>query len=119
MFPGQPGLPGNTEPVPVIAPFRPRGEPLHSCLMALRTIVLDLLAVGVLLSLFSIVLFVMFGVATGLLTVVHARRQRRRLAARIWPLPGLPASKDLAEIDEALERIMSEESAALPGTLPG
>jgi hypothetical protein len=87
--------------------------------MALRTIALDLLAVGVLLSLFSIVLFVMFGVATGLLTVARARRQRRRLAARIGPLPGLPASKDLAEIDEALERIMSEEYAALPRSLPG
>jgi hypothetical protein len=92
---------------------------MHSCLMALRTIALDLLAIGVLLSLFSIVLFVMFGVAAALLTVARARRQRRRFAASIGPLPGLPASKDLAVIDEALERIMSEEYAALPGSFPG
>jgi hypothetical protein len=112
-------FPGITEPEPVIAPFRRRGDARHPHLMALRTIALDLSAVGVLLSLISIILFVAFGVAISLLTVARARRQLRRLTARIGPSPGLFASKDLAEIDEALERIMSEECAALPAASLG
>jgi hypothetical protein len=87
--------------------------------MSLRMAALDLLAVGVVLSLISIVLFVMFGAVISLLTVASARRQLRRCAGHLDRLPGLSGSKDLAEIDAALERIMSEEGGALPGRVPG
>jgi hypothetical protein len=87
--------------------------------MSLRMVALDLLAVGVLLSLISIVLFALIGTAIGLLTVARARRQLRRCAGHLGLLPGFSGSEDLAEIDEALERIMSEECRALPGRLSG
>jgi hypothetical protein len=87
--------------------------------MSLRTVALDLVVVGVLLSLISIVLFILLGGAISLLTVARARRQHGRHVGQIGQPPGLPASEDLAEIDEALERIMSEERAAVVGRLPG
>jgi hypothetical protein len=87
--------------------------------MSLRMVALELLAVGAVLSLISIVLFVMFGAAISLLTVVRARHQLRRCAGQLDRLPGLSGSKDLAEIDAALERIMSEERGVLPGRVPG
>jgi hypothetical protein len=79
--------------------------------MSLRTVALDLMAVGVLLSLLTIVLFVVFGAVISLLTLARARSQHGRHTGQ---LPGLFGSEDLAEIDVALERIMSEESGALP-----
>jgi len=78
--------------------------------MVLRTAALDLWAAAVLLSLASIVLASVSWAAVCLLTVAHARRQLRRRARCPSRLPGL--SKDLAEIDEALERILSEERGA-------
>lgn len=104
----------STEPEPVIVPFRRPGDARHACLMALRTIAMDLSAAGVLLSLISIVLFAMFGVAISLLTVARGRRRtsQGRGHSGIWP--GF-ADEELAAIDEDLERITLEERAALPG----
>ena len=89
--------------------------------MSFRAVALDLLAVGAVMSLVSIVLFLMFGAAISLLTVARARRQllRSASASARGQLPGFLSSKDIAEIDEALERIMSEECRALPGGTPG
>jgi hypothetical protein len=85
--------------------------------MVLRTVALDLWAAAVLLSLASIVLAGMSWAAVCLLTMTRARRQFRRRARCPSRLPGV--SEDLAEIDEALERILSEERGALPGSLAG
>lgn len=85
--------------------------------MVLRTVAVDLWAAAVLLSLASIVLAAVFWAAVCLLTVARARRQLRRRARCPSPLPGM--SGDLAEIDEALDGIMSEERGALPSSSPG
>jgi hypothetical protein len=85
--------------------------------MSLRNIALDVLAVGVLLSLLSIVLFALLAGAASLTTVARARHQSRRHASHIGQIPGL-SGRDLAEIDEALERIMSEECGALAKSIP-
>jgi hypothetical protein len=79
--------------------------------MMLRTVALDLWAAGVLLSLASIVLAAVSWAVVCLLTLARARRQLRQRAR----CPGM--SGDLAEIDEALERILSEERGVLPGSL--
>lgn len=91
----------------------------HAYFMSLRMVASDLLAVLVLLSLISIVLFVVFGAAMGLLTVARAKRQLGRDAGRLDKLPGLSGSRDLIEIDASLERIMAEECGALASRLPG
>lgn len=87
--------------------------------MALRMVVSDLLAVLVVLSLISIVLFVVFGAAMGLLTVARAKRQLRRDTGRLDKLPGFSGSRDLLEIDASLERIMAEERGPLASRLLG
>jgi hypothetical protein len=78
--------------------------------MVLRTVALDLWAAGVVLSLASILLASASWAAVCLLTLARARRQLRMRARYPGPLPGM--SEDLAEIDEALERILSEERGA-------
>jgi hypothetical protein len=78
--------------------------------MVFRTVAFDLLAAGVALSLASIVLASASWAAVSLLTLARARRQLRMRARYPGPLPGM--SEDLAEIDEALERILSEERGA-------
>jgi hypothetical protein len=87
--------------------------------MSFGMVALDLLAVGAVLSLISIVLFILFGIAISLLTVARARHKFRRCAGHLERLPGLSGSDELAEIDAALERIMSEERGALPSRVPG
>jgi len=82
----------------------------HASLMFFRTVALDLWAAGVVLSLASIVLAGASWAAVCLLTVARARRQLRRRARYPGLLPGM--SEGLAEIDEALERILSEERGA-------
>ncbi len=83
--------------------------------MVFRAVVLDLLAAGVLLSLASIAVFGVSWAAVCLLTLARARRQLRRAKPRS-PLPFMSA--DLAEIDEALERILRQERGVLPSSLP-
>jgi hypothetical protein len=80
--------------------------------MVFRTVAADLWAAAVLLSLASIVLAAVSWAAVCLLTVARARRQLRQRARCPSPLPG--TSDGLAEIDEALERILSEEGGVLP-----
>jgi hypothetical protein len=87
--------------------------------VSLRAVALDALAVGILLSLLSIVLFFLLASVTSLTTVARARRQLRQHARKIGEIPGLSDRADLVGIDEALERVMSEESGALARILPG
>ena len=82
--------------------------------MVLRTVALDVWAAGVLLSLASIAVFAVSWAAVCLFTLGRARRQLRRAKSPSL-LPGM--STDLAEIDEALERILSEERGVLPSSL--
>lgn len=86
--------------------------------MPLRMVASDVLAVLVLLSLISIVLFVVAGAAIGLLTVARATRQLRRGTGRLGKLEGFAGNQDLIDIDASLERIMAEERGALAGRLP-
>jgi hypothetical protein len=109
----------STESEPVLSPFRSTWHFPHAYFMSLRMIVSDLLAVLVVMSLTSIVLFVGFGAAMGLLTVARAKRQLRRDPGRLDELPGFSGSRDLIEIDASLERIMAEECGALASRLPG
>ena len=78
--------------------------------MTLSRVALDLWTASVVLSLAGIVLAAVSWAAVCLYTVARARRQLRQRARRPRPLPGM--SGDLAEIDEALEGILSEERAA-------
>ena len=82
--------------------------------MLLGRLALDLWMAGVVLSLATIGLFGVFGAVASLLTVTRAERQARRprslgQLARWYPVT------ELAEIDEALDRIFAEEHGALPG----
>jgi hypothetical protein len=106
-LPGKYGVCARDRPVPAGGPGP------HAGLMALRTAALDLWVAGVLLSLASIVLAGVSWAAVCLLTLARARRQLRQQARCLSALPGM--SGDLAEIDEALERILSEERGTLPG----
>jgi polyferredoxin len=92
---------------------------LDPYLMMLRTVALDLWAAAVLLSLAGIGLFIVFWTAMCLLTVVRARHQLLRQARHLGELSRSYPVRELAEIDEALERILGEERAALPGQRPG
>ncbi len=103
----------------MLSPFRAAWLGPHAYFMSLRAVAFDLLAVLVLLSLISIVLFVVFGATIGLLTVARAKREVRRCAGHLDTLPGFPGGKDLIEIDASLERIMADECGALAGRPPG
>jgi hypothetical protein len=81
--------------------------------MSLRVVALDVLAVSVLLSLLCIVLFILLAAATSLMTLAHARRQLRQHGCQTGRFPGLSDSQDLADINEALERVMNEEGGVL------
>jgi hypothetical protein len=106
------GLPGKYGACARDRPVSAGGPGPHAGLMALRTVALDLWVAGVLLSLASIVLASVSWAAVCLRTLARARRQLRQQARCLSALPGM--SGDLAEIDEALERILSEERGALP-----
>lgn len=103
----------------MLSPFQTARLSPHASFMSFRMVASDLLAVLVLLSLISIVLFVVIGAAVGLLTLARAERQLRRRTGHLCKLPGFSGSKDMIEIDASLERIMAEERAAVPGLLPG
>lgn len=119
MVTGLSGMAVITELERVIVPFRWRSRAEHPCHMSLRTVVQDLMAVGVLLSLISIIVFILFGAVISLLTVVRAGRRNGRRASHLDQLAGWSSRQDLAEIDEALERVMGEECGVLVGDLPG
>jgi len=82
--------------------------------MALGRLALDLWMAGVVLSLVSIGVFGVFGAAAALLTVARARRQDRR-PRDLGQLSRWYPATELADIDEALDRILAEEHGALAG----
>jgi hypothetical protein len=87
--------------------------------MMLGKVVLDLVMAGVVLSLISIALFFVFGAGVSLLTVADARRRSRRRSGQLDQLShGCPVD-ELAEIDEALDRVLAEERGVLRGSRGG
>jgi hypothetical protein len=85
----------------------------------LGKVALEAWMAGVVLSLISIGLFMVLGAGVSLLTVARATRRARRRPPHLGQLSRWYSVSELAEIDEALDRILAEEHAALPGRLPG
>jgi hypothetical protein len=95
----------NTGRGPVIAPFRPRPPQTHDDLVILGRVALDLVMVGVVLSLISVGVFIAAGAAVAAATLLRARSRalRRRRQLSELNLTGID------EIDEALDRILAQE----------
>jgi hypothetical protein len=74
---------------------------------------IDLWMAGVVLSLAGIGLFAVLGTVVSLLTAARSRRQARR-PRDLGQLPQWYPEAELAAIDEALDRILTEEHGALP-----
>lgn len=85
-------------------------------MMTLGKVALDLFMTGVVLSLMSIALFFVFGAGVSLLTVAGARRRARQRSCRLDQLSHGCSVDELAEIDEALDRVLAEEQRVLPGS---
>jgi hypothetical protein len=70
------------------------------------------------LSVLATGIFVLAWAFVSMLTVAGARHRTRRQSRRLAQLPDLYSMTEVADIDEALERILAEEHGALPGRLP-
>jgi hypothetical protein len=83
--------------------------------MTAGKIALDLWMGGVVLSLISIGLLAVLGSWVCLLTVLGAKSRARKQALHLGELSQWYSVSELAEIDEKLELILSEERGRLPG----
>ncbi len=81
--------------------------------MVLGRLALDLWMAGVVLSLASIGLFGISGAVVSMLTVTRARRQARR-PRELGELACWYSVAELAEIDEMLDGILTDEHGAPP-----
>jgi len=88
----------------VIAPFRPERPQTHHDLMIGR-VALDLVMVGVVLSLVSIGVFIATGAAVAVRTLFRARSSALRRHRQLSELN----LTGMDEIDEALDRILAQE----------
>jgi hypothetical protein len=86
--------------------------------MTAARILLDAWLALVSLSLAGVTGIVLAYVLVSVATLVAAARRTSGQAARLAPLAGRLGENDLADIDEALERILAEEGGSLHG-LPG
>lgn len=82
---------------------------IHASPMTAGKIALDLWMGGVVLSLISIGLLAVLGTWVCLLTVMGARSRARKQALHLGQLSPWYSVSELAEIDEKLELILSEE----------
>lgn len=82
-------------------------------------VVVQAWALVVVLSMIGIGFFFVLWAGVSLLTLAGARRGRRQLSDQLLELARGGAADDLAEIDEALERILAEEHGAIPGWRSG
>lgn len=82
--------------------------------MGIGRAVLDAWAIGVVLSLISIGLFFVAWAGVAVLTVARDRRRARRRRAELGVLRHWYPEGDLAQLDQALERILAEEHGTLP-----
>ncbi len=78
-------------------------------------LLLDIWLVLVVLSLAGIAGISLSWMLISMATLTAEARRDRRRPARLGSLRGRLAESDLADIDEALERIMAEEHGPLPG----
>jgi Flp pilus assembly protein TadB len=87
--------------------------------MTVGRVALDLWMAAVVVSVISVGFVVVAWAWVSLLTVADARHRARRRSRQLGQLPDLDRVTELAEIDEALERILAGDHAALHGRLPG
>jgi hypothetical protein len=78
-------------------------------------LLLDIWLVLVVLSLAAIAGISISWMLITMATLAGAARRQRRKPARLGSLRGRLGESDLADIDEALERITAQEHGALPG----
>jgi hypothetical protein len=91
----------------------PPGPPqTHDDLVFLGRVALDLVMVGVVLSLVSVGVFIAAGAAVAVLTLLRARSRARRRHSRLSRLNLGYHGTGIDEIDEALDRILAEERSA-------
>lgn len=74
----------------------------------------DAWVIGVLASFVSVALFAVLGAWVSALTVVRARRRAQRAPRRLDALRLWYSESDLAQLDQAFERILAEESGIPP-----
>lgn len=86
--------------------------------MGFEQAAIDLGMACVVASLFGIVLFIVIGAVLSVKTVADARRQARRMSPYVGELSRWSSVSELAEIDQALDQVLTEDRAARPG-LPG
>jgi hypothetical protein len=103
----------------VISPFRKARPGSQYGTMSVGRVALDLWMAAVVLSVSSVGFVVVLWACVSLLTVAGARHRARRQSRQLGQLPHPYRVTELAEIDEALDRILGEEHAALPRRLPG
>ncbi len=77
---------------------------------------LDLWTAGVVLALGSIGFFLVAGAVVSLLTVAGAWRRSRRPRQELGQLAGSCSARELAEIDDVLDRILAEEQGGTPSS---
>ncbi len=77
--------------------------------MTIGKAALDLWTAGVVVALCCIALFFVAGAVVSLLTVAGARRRSQRPRHDLGQLTRCYPSGQLAEVDDALDRIMAEE----------
>lgn len=93
-------------------------RPLEDRIMTAARILLDAWLALVMLSLAAVAGIVLACALVSVATLVAAARRTNGRAARLAPLAGRLGENDLADIDEALERILAEEGGSMRG-LPG
>lgn len=104
---GKPGL------FPVVAPYRWIWLSGHAGCMSLGQVAIDLWMTLVAASLATIVAFLVTGVLAALATTVASRRRARRVSAELGALSRWSSVRDLADIDEALDRVLMEDHSLL------
>ena len=102
----------------MIFPFRTGRWSAHDGAVILGRLALDLVMGAVVLSLLCIAGYMAGGVVVSLLTVVRARSRARRRQVRLGLLDLRFPGTELAEIDEALDRIMTREALPVPSVKP-
>lgn len=83
--------------------------------MRFGRLALDLWMVGVVLSLIALGILAIVWAWVSVLTVTGAAGRARRRPGQLGTLQSQYPERELAEIDEALERIMAEEHGAKSG----
>lgn len=99
----------------MISWFRQASRCPNAGCMTLGQAALDLWAAGIVVALGCIGMFFVAGAVLSLLTVVRARRRSLRPRRELGQLARCSSVSELADIDDALDRVLSEEHGGMPG----